>query len=109
MADNAEGLLKAAETGLGIAAVPSYLAADSIAAGRLVPLLTEFPFLDRAVYVVRPPGIYVPTKVRALIDLLVETFANDANWDRGLAASATESAGATASRVTGNSAAATGL
>jgi DNA-binding transcriptional LysR family regulator len=108
-ADNAEGLLRAAETGLGIAAVPSYLAADSIAAGRLVPLLTEFPFLDRAVYVVRPPGIYVSTKVRALIDLLVETFANDENWDRRATASTIDSAGRTAASATGNSTSAVSL
>jgi DNA-binding transcriptional LysR family regulator len=81
-ADNAEGLLKAAEAGLGIAAAPSYLAADSIAAGRVTPLLTDFPFLGRSVYVVRPPGSYVPAKVRALIDLLVETLADEKTWDR---------------------------
>lgn len=81
-ADNAEGLLKAAEAGLGIAAAPSYLAADSIEARRLVPVLTDFPFLGRAVYVVRPPGTYVPAKVRALINLLVETFEGEDIWDQ---------------------------
>jgi DNA-binding transcriptional LysR family regulator len=80
--DNAEGLVKAAEAGLGIAAALSYLAADSIEAGRLIPLLTDFPFLGRAVYVVRPPGSYVPARVRALIDLLVETFEDEDVWDQ---------------------------
>jgi DNA-binding transcriptional LysR family regulator len=79
--DNAEGLLKAAEANLGIAAVPTYLIAEAVASGRVVPLLTEFPFLGRAVYVVRPPGNYVPAKVRALIDLLVETLVGE-RWDR---------------------------
>jgi len=80
-ADNAEGLLTATECGLGIAAIPTYLAAERIAAGHLVPLLTEFTFTGRAVYIVRPPGAYVSAKVRALIDLLAESFAHDPIWD----------------------------
>jgi len=31
---------------------------------------------------VRPPGAYVSAKVRALVDLLVETFGQDPIWDR---------------------------
>jgi hypothetical protein len=81
-ADYTEALLRAAEAGLGIAALPNYLTANGIEAGRLVELLTDFPFLERGFYVVRPPGAYVPAKVRALIDLLVETFADRPVWDR---------------------------
>jgi DNA-binding transcriptional LysR family regulator len=81
-ADNGEALLQAAQAGLGIGAFPSYLAADAIEAGRLVPLLTDFPLLERGLYVVRPPGSYVPAKVRALIDLLVETFDGEPIWER---------------------------
>ena len=77
-ADHLEGLLQTAEAGLGIAVLPSFLAADAIEAGRLVPLLTDFTLLDRNIYVLRPSGAYVPAKVRALIDLLVETFADAA-------------------------------
>jgi DNA-binding transcriptional LysR family regulator len=81
-ADNGEGLLQAAEAGLGIAALPSYLTADGIEAGRLVPLLTAFPILQEGFYVVRPSGAYVPAKVRALIDLLVESFDDEPVGDQ---------------------------
>jgi DNA-binding transcriptional LysR family regulator len=80
-ADHLEGLLQAAEAGLGIAALPSFLTANGIEARRLVPLLIDFPLVERSIYIVRPPGPYVPARLRALIDLLVECFDEEPAWD----------------------------
>lgn len=81
-ADNGEGLVQAAEAGLGLVAAPLHLIADSMEAGRLKPVLSDFQILDRGFYVVRPPGPYVPAKLRALIDLLVESFEGERVWNR---------------------------
>jgi DNA-binding transcriptional LysR family regulator len=72
--DNGEGLLQAAEAGLGIAALPDFIASDSIKSGRLVALLKDYSLRGGAVYVVRPPGRMVTPKVRALTELMVEKF-----------------------------------
>lgn len=73
-ADNGSVLLAAAVAGLGIAALPDFLADDAIARGALVPVLTQFPSPEAGIYVVRPPGGAAPRKVRALIDILIEWF-----------------------------------
>ena len=39
---------------------------------------------EHGIYVVRPPGSYVPGKVRVLIDTLVERFGGEPHWDRCL-------------------------
>ena len=72
--DNGEGLLQAAEAGLGIAALPDFIVADGVAAGRLVRLLQDYPLRGGALHVLRPPGSMVNPKVRALTDLMVERF-----------------------------------
>jgi DNA-binding transcriptional LysR family regulator len=73
-ADNGSALLAAALANLGIAALPDFLADGSIAAGTLIPILTDFPSPEAGIYVVRPPGSAAPRKVRALIDILIEWF-----------------------------------
>ena len=73
-ADNGSALLAAALANLGIAALPDFLADGPIAAGTLIPILTDFPSPEAGIYVVRPPGSAAPRKVRALIDILIEGF-----------------------------------
>jgi len=72
--DNGEGLIQAAEAGLGVAALPDFIVSDSIQAGRLVPLLTNYSLQEGAIYVVRPPGRIVAAKIRAFVDVVVEHF-----------------------------------
>ena len=72
--DNGEGLVGAAEAGIGIAALPDFIVSESLGAGRLVRLLQEFPLQDGAIYVVRPSAVTVPVKVRALTDMMVAHF-----------------------------------
>lgn len=73
-ADNGSVLLAAAIAGLGVAALPDFLADDAITSGTLVPVLTQFPSPEAGIYLVRPPGGAAPRKVRALIDILIEWF-----------------------------------
>jgi DNA-binding transcriptional LysR family regulator len=72
--DNGEALLQAAEAGLGVAALPDFIVTDSIKSGRLVALLEDCSLQGGAIYVIRPPGNMVAPTVRALTDLMVETF-----------------------------------
>jgi DNA-binding transcriptional LysR family regulator len=73
-ADNGGALLAAALANLGIAALPDFLANEPIAAGTLIPILTDFPSPEAGIFIVRPPGSAAPRKVRALIDILIEWF-----------------------------------
>lgn len=82
--DSGDAILQWAIAGLGIADEPSFLVSDEIANGTLEPLLLNHARPDYGIYVVRPPGAYVPGKVRALIDMLVEHFGGEPYWDRCL-------------------------
>lgn len=85
--DSGETILQWAIAGLGIAYLPSFLVSDAIGSGALEPLLLDQRGPELAIHVVRPPGAYVPTKVRVLIDTLIERFGGTPVWDRCLAAS----------------------
>lgn len=73
-ADSGEALMAAALAGVGVAALPDFLAEPHIAAGALVPLLTDYPAPEAGMFVVRPPGAFPSRKVRFLIDILIEHF-----------------------------------
>lgn len=79
--DSGETLLKWVEQGLGIALLPTFIATDAVRAGTVEHLLWDYPMPAAALHVVRPPGAYVPGKVRALIDLMVEHFGGTPYWD----------------------------
>lgn len=79
--DSGEALVRWAAAGLGIAMVPTFQVSDEIARGELRPLLLDYPAPEFGIFVVRPPGAYVPAKVRLLIDTLVERFSGPPVWD----------------------------
>jgi DNA-binding transcriptional LysR family regulator len=85
--DSGEAILQWAVAGLGIADAPSFLVADAIESGALVPLLLDYPRPEFGIHIVRPPGGHVPGKVRVLVDTLVERFGGTPDWDRCLARS----------------------
>lgn len=82
---NAEACLGAAEAGLGIAYVPSFVAGASIRAGRVRALLTDFADEPFGVYVLYPPGRHLAAKVRLLVDFLVERYRGTPVWESGWA------------------------
>jgi DNA-binding transcriptional LysR family regulator len=82
--DSGEALLQWAIAGLGIAEAPSFLVSHALERGALEPLLRDCERPEYGIHVVRPPGTYVPGKVRVLIDALIEKFGGEPHWDRCL-------------------------
>lgn len=81
-ADAGPAILAAAVAGLGVAALPTFLAGHSIEQGELVPLLLDYPMPEAGLYVVRPPpASHMPAKVKALTELLLERFGGEPVWD----------------------------
>ncbi|WP_420342277.1 LysR family transcriptional regulator [Paenirhodobacter sp.] len=80
---NGEAALMAAEAGLGIVRVPTFIAGESLRAGRLVALLRDEEAISYTIHAVYPPARHLAVKVRALVDYLVSCFHDGADWDRG--------------------------
>lgn len=72
--DNGEALMKAAEAGLGIAQVPSFMLGDLVRSGRLVELLADRPSTILGIYAVYPQGRFPQPKLRSFIEFLTEHF-----------------------------------
>jgi DNA-binding transcriptional LysR family regulator len=80
-ADNGEMLRTAAEAGLGLCILPTFIAAPALSRGSLVPLLTEFPIQESGLHAVMPPGRATTARVRALVEFLAARFGPDPSWD----------------------------
>jgi len=81
-ADNIEALRHAALAGLGIALIATSVADEDLAAGRLVPILTDWRLPESDVSIVYPNAPFVPRKVRALVAFLSERFSAGPPWER---------------------------
>ena len=71
------GYLAAGLAGLGVMQVPTFMAQEHIAAGRLVPLLTGWCTSPKPLHIVYPPNRHLSNKVRVFADWLAELFAQD--------------------------------
>ena len=58
----------------GIVLQPTFLVGEDLARGRLVELMPEYRSIEFGIYAVYPTRKHVPTKVRVLIDFLLECF-----------------------------------
>lgn len=74
-------LFQAAEAGLGLCLLPSFIAAPGIERGTLEPVLTDFDPGHAALHAVMPPGRAATARVRALVDFLVARFGPEPSWD----------------------------
>lgn len=83
-ANNGDILLEAAEAGLGVCLLPTFIAHGSVEAGRVVPILREIQWRRTACYAVYPPGRHLSAKVRALVDFLAARYAGTPYWDQCL-------------------------
>ncbi len=84
MANNGDALREAAIAGQGLVYQPTFILADDIRAGRLVPLTLDQPVARfGAAHAVYPGGRHPPAKIRALIDFLGRRW-RDAPWDHDL-------------------------
>lgn len=85
-ASNGDALLAAALAGQGITYQPTFIAADDLRAGRLLPITLDLPPSDLlAVYAVHLPDRMPSAKVRAFIDFIADAFSPEPPWDHGLA------------------------
>lgn len=81
-ASSGDFLANAAAHGLGIIIQPTFLAAESIRRGALVPILENYSWPKTPAYAVYPPTRHLSYRVRAFIDFLVERFSGTPQWDR---------------------------
>jgi DNA-binding transcriptional LysR family regulator len=70
--DSGPGIVASVMAGLGIAMVSTTMVGPEIKAGALVPLLRSYKLSSVDVHAVFPAGPRSSTKVRAMVDFLVE-------------------------------------
>ena len=66
--------MRAAESGLGVALLPDFIAQERIEAGKLTPILSNWIPTDAGIYAIYPERRYLPAKVRTLVDFLSQWF-----------------------------------
>lgn len=81
-ADSGDVLCAAAEAGLGVTLLPTFIVGDGLRAGRLVQVLEEFCPPDLAINAVYPSRRFLAARVRSFVDFLAEAFAGRPAWDR---------------------------
>jgi DNA-binding transcriptional LysR family regulator len=81
-ANNGDALATAAVAGLGIMNTPTFIVADLIAQGELVPILNDYRRPALGIYAVYPPGRLIPRRIQALADFLADRFGDRPYWDR---------------------------
>jgi LysR family transcriptional regulator for bpeEF and oprC len=83
-ASNADGVVRAALAGLGIAAVPSFAAGEPLRDGRLVRLLPEWSLPEQVLYAAWLPNPHMAQRVQTFVRFLGERFGSEPPWDRDL-------------------------
>lgn len=77
--NNLSALVMAARSGLGVAALPRYVAHDSLASGALVQVLEDWRLPSQEIHAVYPSPSLVPAKVSGLVAWLQGQF-GEAWW-----------------------------
>jgi DNA-binding transcriptional LysR family regulator len=72
--NNGETCMAAALRHQGVILQPSFLVAQHLASGALVELMPQYRSIELGVYAVYPTRRYLPTKVRVMVDYLVQAF-----------------------------------
>jgi DNA-binding transcriptional LysR family regulator len=76
---------QAAAAGLGIALMATWVAADDLRSGALVPVLRDYPLVStQTLWAIYPSARELAPKVRAFIDWLLEEFGPEPPWDQHL-------------------------
>jgi DNA-binding transcriptional LysR family regulator len=83
-------LYHAALAGMGIAAVPSFVAEEGLRNGSLERVMPEWRVLTLHIYAAMPTRLHVPARTRVFIDFLTQTFGGAARdpWIASLRATA---------------------
>ncbi len=72
--NNLSAVLAAARAGLGVAALPRYVAGDSLASGQVVELLKDHALPEQEIHAVFPSPKLVPGKVQAFVAFMQGRF-----------------------------------
>ncbi|AIJ40697.1 LysR family transcriptional regulator [Klebsiella pneumoniae] len=72
--DDGNAYLEAGLVGLGVIALPNYMAAAHQAVGALIPLFTQWRISPMPLYLAFPPNRHVNAKLRVFIDWIVEVM-----------------------------------
>ena len=67
-------LYHAALAGMGIAAVPSFVADEGLLSGRLERVMPDWRVLTVSIYAAMPTRLHVPARTRVFIDFLTKAF-----------------------------------
>ncbi|MGO4330402.1 LysR substrate-binding domain-containing protein [Cupriavidus sp. 2TAF22] len=70
----------AATAGLGLWLCPPFIVSDLLASGALVPLLPDYRTEELEIVALYPHRRHLSTKVRLLLDMLIERFADEQRW-----------------------------
>lgn len=82
--DDMDAVHAAVASGLGIGILPVYMVSDALRGGHLVALLRNHQVLpESAVYLVYLPNRTIASRVRGLIDFLVDRFGPVPPWEKG--------------------------
>jgi DNA-binding transcriptional LysR family regulator len=82
--DEMDAVRAAVTAGLGIGILPIYMVGDALRQGKLVPLLRQFQVVPESViYLVYLPNRTLSSRMRVLIDFLVERFGPTPSWEVG--------------------------
>ena len=79
-ATSGDFLCEVAVDGRGVVLQPDFIAHEHIAAGRLVPLLTNYQWPVTPAYAVYPPTRHLNYRVRAFIDFIAMRFVEHRPW-----------------------------
>jgi DNA-binding transcriptional LysR family regulator len=79
--NNGESMRDAAIAGLGLAALPLFIAASALRDGQLIEVMSETPPVPDGIHAVYPQTRYVSRAVRAVIDMLVAAFDAPLPWE----------------------------
>lgn len=82
--DEMDAVRAAVAAGLGIGILPVYMVGGALQKKQLVPLLRQYQVVpESAIYLVYLPNRTLSSRVRALIDFLVERFGPVPSWEVG--------------------------
>lgn len=79
--NNGEVLCAAAEKGLGIAKLPTFIIGGALKAGCLVEVLPDYRPAEGVIHALYAPNRYLAAKSRVFIDFLVKRFGHMPDWD----------------------------
>ncbi|MEQ9146454.1 MAG: LysR family transcriptional regulator [Parvibaculaceae bacterium] len=80
--NNSEALRVSLLSGIGIGRLPTFVAAQDVKRGRLVPVLDSYEMKQTSLYALYPQKQFLPYKVRTFLDFIVTSLGGDTPyWD----------------------------